>query len=217
MGAADGQRGGAGRRRQRVRNWTASVTGEELGSGGAEELSGGGGAGSRRACGRGAARAGRHRRRRPPLPRSAPPPRRPSPPAATSPTSHAVALPRHRPTLLAAVLELVFFYLPRAPAAASLPFSRVGARARAAAPRRRQLPDPALAAQRRRAFLVRACSSEGCPLDGLRLQRVRSWAVLGRTREQSSDGSTSMAAVAAQMSHSMALLGWSTPRWSWMS
>ncbi|KAF2909145.1 hypothetical protein DAI22_11g005500 [Oryza sativa Japonica Group] len=67
------------------------------------------------------------------------------------------------------------------------------------------------------AFLVRACSSEGCPLDGLRLQRVRSWAVLGRTREQSSDGSTSMAAVAAQMSHSMALLGWSTPRWSWMS
>ncbi|EAZ02708.1 hypothetical protein OsI_24823 [Oryza sativa Indica Group] len=67
------------------------------------------------------------------------------------------------------------------------------------------------------AFLVRACSVEGRLLDGLRLRRVRSWAALGRTKEQSSDGSASMAAAAARMSHSMALLGWSTPRRSWMS
>uniref|UniRef100_A0A0E0CYP9 Uncharacterized protein n=1 Tax=Oryza meridionalis TaxID=40149 RepID=A0A0E0CYP9_9ORYZ len=153
--------------------------------------------------------------------------------------------------------------LPRAPTATSLSFSRVGARARAAVPQRRRLPDPALAARRRRgarlglgihpslralnfvmrsvlraaqldlvfrlfspdfpgdpatvAFLVRACSAEGRPLDGLRLQRVRSWAALGRTKEQLSDRSASMAAAAVRMSHSMALLGWSTPRRSWMS
>uniref|UniRef100_A0A0E0RCU1 Uncharacterized protein n=1 Tax=Oryza rufipogon TaxID=4529 RepID=A0A0E0RCU1_ORYRU len=139
---------------------------------------------------------------------------------------------RRYPTPLAVVLELVFFYLPRAPAARRRRGARLAPR-HPPLPPHPQLRDALHAAHpdlvfrlffpdflgdaATVAFLVRACSSEGCPLDGLRLQRVRSWAALGRTREQSSDRNASMAAAAARMCHSMALLGWSTPRRSWMS